>query len=94
MTDPVVAADEQPPPSIAWYQSPQVLAAVAAIGGGILAFCTAFHIVIPYTMAELTMGIGGALSVVGGGFALYRRIKAGLDPTNDASKIKLIKGDK
>jgi len=87
----IVAADTAPPPTIPWYQSPQVIAAVAAVGGGVAAFCSAFHIVIPYSAIEITAGLGGLLAVLGGGFALYRRIKAGLDPHTDASKITFFK---
>lgn len=87
---PIIKADQTPPPSIPFYQSPQVLAAVAAIGGGTAAFCSAFHIVIPFSAIEISAGLGGILAVLGGGFALYRRIRVGLDPQNEASKITLL----
>lgn len=83
----VIEADRVPPPTLPWFQSPQALAAVGAIGGGVAAFCSAFHIVIPYSAAEIVAGLGGVMAVLGGGFALYRRIKVGLDPTNSASKL-------
>jgi hypothetical protein len=89
-TPEIIKKDEAPPARVSWYQSPQVLAAVAAIGGGAVAFCSAFHIIIPFSAIEVTAGIGGLLSVLGGGFALYRRIRVGLDPANNASKITLL----
>lgn len=77
-----------------WFKSPQVIAALAAIVGGIVGFSHAFHIPLPFSATEITEGLAGLMAVGGGGFALYRRIKAGLDPESSAPKIKVLPNKK
>jgi hypothetical protein len=73
-----------------WWQSPQILLGVGAFAGGLVAFCTGFHIKLPFTVTEIGLGIGGALAMIGGGFAVARRVWAGLNPKLDAKKITAI----
>ena len=78
---------------VQWWKDPPVVAALASIGGGVVAFCISAHIVIPYAAHEIAgMGAGG-LAVWGGGSYLYRRIRAVMDPDNDAPTVTLRKTD-
>lgn len=91
----IIEADQAPPETIPWFKSPQTLAAVAAIGGGCVGIshflCVGFGICLldKLSASDWTLGIAGLLAVLGGSFALYRRIKVGLDPKNSASRITI-----
>lgn len=74
-------------PSIPWWKSPQILVSIGGIAGGVVAFCHAFHIPMPFSQIELSEGIAACLSIGASAYFLYRRVKTGLDPENPNPRL-------
>lgn len=74
--------------AVFFLKSKTILAAIAVMVGGIVAFCHAFNIRLPFGEFELTQGITAAVTVVGAGYFIFRRIKFGNDPENPAPPVK------
>lgn len=80
-----------------WFaKSPQVLAALGTIAGGIIGFshflCIYFGICAleKVSMEGWTLALGSLLTIAGGVFALYVRLKRGNDPNDPAPKVTLL----
>jgi hypothetical protein len=74
-------------PTVPVWKNPQILAGIGGVAGGVIAVCQGFHIPIPISFGDLTLGLGGMFSVGAAGYFIYRRIRAGLDPSNPTPKI-------
>lgn len=75
---------------VVWWEDAAVRKALLAIGGGVVGFCVALHIVIPYSAMEIAGALGGLAAIYGGTAYLVRRLRAGRDITNDASRVTLL----
>lgn len=79
-----------------FYQSPQTLAALATIAGGIVGFshfcCLYFGWCVLEKVSEVgwTLALGSIAAIVGGIYALYVRLRRGKDPNDPAPKVTLL----
>lgn len=77
-----------------FWKSSQILWALGVVAGGIVGvgtfICENFH-VLCLNISEEHVGklLGALAAIVGGGVWIWKRIQAGNDPNNPASKLTL-----